>query len=85
MNKEQAAKLKNGEFVTDGTSVYQLLESGNGNPHDLWFWKCNKSTRKVSTAHGGSVKRVYLGSKNLEPSGLEFLESLILLQVSNHG
>ena len=63
-------------YYSDGEYIYTLSPTRNGNPHDLWFWRVNKKTHDIITANGGIVRRIYLGSKNLEPSGLDWLGSI---------
>ena len=77
MEKQEAQNLPHGQIVTDGTLPYTVHRYEN-NPHDLWFWQTSKRTRHINKRHGGKCKckRVYLGSKNIKPSGIDFLETL---------
>jgi len=75
MTIKQARKSHNTQRFSDGSSVWELRIS-TSNPHDLWFWLVNKTTKMLISTNGGTVKRVYLGSKNVPASGLGFLEQL---------
>lgn len=75
MTIEEARKLKDCDYVTDGTRFYHL-RIHDWNIHDLWFWHCKKGTKDLLQRVGGTVTRVYLGSKNIKPDNLEFLNTL---------
>lgn len=80
MKIEKARELKTDDYVIRGRWMYRV-EISVSNEHDLWFWQVRKSDRQMKTP--GIVNRVYLGSKNIEPSGVEFLEGLV--KVSRFG
>jgi hypothetical protein len=75
MTKQEAKKLKDHDYVTDGNRFYHL-QIHHSNKYDLWFWHCRKGTKKKLLRSGGKVTRVYLGSRNLPPSNLAFLAKL---------
>jgi len=77
ITREQAGRLKSNHFVTDGKKTYVVKRSGS-TPHDLWFWICAPGTRTIDNQDGGRVRRVYLGSKNVLPSNLQFLDTISL-------
>lgn len=64
-----------GTYVTDGQKYYAVQHYDN-NPHDLWFWPCNRAGRIVRNRR---VFRVYLGSANIPTSGLDDLARVTVI------
>lgn len=75
MTPKEAKKLKDHDYITDGTRYYHV-RIHHWNKHDLWFWHCKKHTKQLLQRAGGAVTCVCLGSRNLKANNLDFLTKL---------
>ncbi|MFH1011784.1 MAG: hypothetical protein V1784_11195 [bacterium] len=65
MTIEQARELPPiGAYVRNRLGYYSVRIDPRVNPHDLWFWPCNRAGRPVHTNHQ-HVIRVALGSPHI--------------------